>query len=96
MTEKPEPEARMVIGVTRAQQVEIEEHCIRSGLDFGQYFLGLHEEQKRKILMREAQERVSQSRTSQANLPVEDHSVGVEPTASGECCEDKSKSKRKK
>lgn len=91
MSDKPEPEARMVIGVTRAQQVEIEEHCIRSGLDFGQYFLGLHEEQKRKILMREAEARVLQSR-----LPVEDHSVGLEPTAAGECCEDKSKSKRKK
>ena len=86
MTEKPEPEARMVIGVTRAQQVEIEEHCIRLGLDFGQYFLGLHEEDKRKRLMREAQ----------ARLPVEDHSVGIEPNAAGECCEDKSKSKRKK
>ena len=91
MVDKPEPEAKMVIGVTRAQQVEIEEHCIRTGLDFGQYFLGLHEERKRKMLMREAE-----SRVSQASLPVEDHSVGVEPTVAGECCEDKSKSKRKK
>jgi hypothetical protein len=86
MVDKPEPEAKMVIGVTRAQQVEIEEHCIRTGLDFGQYFLGLHEEDKRKRLMREAL----------ANSPTEDHSVGVEPTVAGECCEDKSKSKRKK
>lgn len=41
-------EIKLLVEVTRDQQIEIEDLCTREGLSISKYFMGLHEGHKRK------------------------------------------------
>lgn len=43
---------KILIEVTRDQQIEVEDYCFREGMTISQYFMGLHEGQKRKLSSR--------------------------------------------
>lgn len=43
-----ESNVKILINVTRSQQIDVEEICCRIGMDISDYFMKLHEERKQK------------------------------------------------